>query len=70
MKTIKDYGRLDIIVDRIANGCYTLPASPDRPCYDLRKLSEYAKNEGKDPSQLTEEEINQFIIIPKHLASV
>lgn len=59
---IIEYGRIDIAVDKLANGRYTIPAKPDRIRYDHRILSEYARQNNKKTSELTEQELEMFIL--------
>lgn len=53
--------KIDDAVDRLANGCYTLPNS-DAPHYKIRQLCEYAEKIGKDTSELSEKELSRFLV--------
>jgi hypothetical protein len=53
---------LDVIVNELANGCYTVPFNQNATNYDIRKLDKWAKEHAKDPSELTDQELEQFII--------
>lgn len=55
---MKSFARLDEAVDRLANGCYTLP-SDDMPNYNIRALTKEAERLGRP---LTDDEAEQFII--------
>lgn len=53
---------LDDIVAELADGVYVVPMSEDFPVYDLRAMTKYLDETGKDGSDLTEEELKQFEI--------
>lgn len=57
--------RLDEVVGRLSNGCYTLPANENRVKYDLRALNKYAQQHKIEPADLTEQELVRFVIKPK-----
>ncbi len=53
---------LEEAVDKLANGCYTLPIPDDAPHYKYRQLIEYAEKINKDTSELTEQELEMFLM--------
>lgn len=53
--------KIDDAVDRLANGCYTMPNS-NAPHYKIRQLCEYAERTGKDTSELSERELSRFLV--------
>lgn len=55
---MKSFARLDEAVDRIAEGCYTLP-SENTPKYDIRALAKEASRLGRP---LTDDEAEKFIV--------
>ncbi|CYU12432.1 hypothetical protein ACEE60_00575 [Streptococcus suis] len=50
--------RLDDAVDRIAEGCYTLP-SDDMPKYNIREIASEAERLGRP---LTDDEAEKFVL--------
>ncbi len=59
---------IDDIVFLTNDGLYTLPQRPGQPQFAIRKIVEYCKNKGIDPSQLTDEELETFVINRDELA--
>lgn len=54
--------KIDEIVNREANGCFTVATSKNIPMYKAKQLYEYAQATGKNTSELNEEELAMFII--------
>lgn len=46
----------------LAHGAYAIPMDENGPVHDYRKLLEYCRERGIDPSELSEEEIRKFEI--------
>lgn len=59
---------IDDIVFLINDGLYTLPQWPGQPQFAIRKIVEYCKNKGINPSQLTDEELETFVTNRNELA--
>lgn len=59
---------IDDIVFLTNDGLYTLPPRPGQPDFDIRKIVEYCKNKGIDPSQLSDEELETFVTNRNELA--
>ena len=57
---IRRFGELDIAAAELAGGAYVAPYE-DAPDYDIRRLDEYCRARGVSPSDLTEEELKQFV---------
>lgn len=50
------------LIDEVADGPLTAPFDDRRTVYNIRLLDQYAKRTGKDPSEMSEEEVSQFIV--------
>lgn len=59
---------IDDVVDILSNGVYVLPQRPGEPKFAIRALVEYCKDKGIDTSQLTDEELDAFVINRDDLA--
>ena len=57
---IKQFGELDTAAAELAGGAYVAPYE-DAPDYDIRRLDDYCRARGVSPSDLTDEELKQFI---------
>ncbi|MEI0738857.1 hypothetical protein VQ056_23170 [Paenibacillus sp. JTLBN-2024] len=47
--------------DDFPDGVFAIPSSPDEPRIKLRALQNYCKQVGKEPSELTQEELEPFL---------
>lgn len=45
----------------LTGGVYVLPQRSGQPQFDIRKIVEYCKDKGIDPSQLSDEELETFV---------
>ncbi len=64
-----DKGIIDIDdIVSLYDGLYTLPQWPGQPQFAIRKIVEYCKNKGINPSQLTDEELETFVTNRNELA--
>lgn len=61
-KTISKMMKIDEIVSRETNGCYTVSGSKKAPKYKAKQLCEYAQAHGKNTSELNDQELAMFII--------
>lgn len=59
---IRNYILLDRLVSEESRGQFTIPFSDDTPRYDIRRLNEYCNMLGKDPNELTLDELKEFQI--------
>lgn len=50
------------LIDEAAGGPLTAPFDGNRAIYNVRLLDQYAKRTGRDPSEMSEEEVSQFIV--------
>lgn len=61
-KNIARMMKIDEIVNRDANGCFTVSPSNNLPRYKAKQLYEYAQVIGKNTSDLNDDELAMFII--------
>ena len=61
-KSISKMMKIDEIVSRETNGCYTVSGSKKAPKYKAKQLCEYAQAHGKNTSDLSDQELAMFII--------
>ena len=59
----KTNDKLSNFDEAFEDGCFVEPISPDVPRYRYKDLFEYAKNQNKDTSELTDEELKMFLIL-------
>lgn len=59
-KEIREMRELDEIAEKA--GGYVAPLNDKETQYDYRKMSEYCKEKGIEPLDLTLRELNQFVI--------
>ena len=59
---IKNYILFDRIVSEESNGRFTVPVTKNTHRYNVRMLNEYCVQEGKNPENLTQDELNKFRI--------
>ena len=52
----------------LTGGVYVLPQRPRQPQFAIRKIVEYCKDKGIDPSQLSDEELDTFVTNRNELA--
>ena len=50
------------LIDEVSDGPLTAPFDANRTVYNVRLLDQYAKRTGKSPSEMSEEEVAQFIV--------
>jgi hypothetical protein len=53
---------IDDVVHILGNGAYVLPRRPGEPQFSIRALVEYCKQKGIDTSQITDEELETFVV--------
>jgi hypothetical protein len=53
---------LDEAVDKLANGCYTVKPEDNAPRYKIRQMCEYAEKAHKSVSELTNQELEMFLV--------
>lgn len=58
---ISDINEMDRIAE-VAGGYVEDLCTPDEPHYEMRKLVEYCKNNRKQPYQLSEIELERFLV--------
>ncbi|MEG7863211.1 hypothetical protein FOT98_24495 [Bacillus sp. HY001] len=46
------------------DGVYVAHSSPNEPIIKLKEMYRYCREKGIDPNDLTEEEIEQFLVYP------
>ncbi|PGK04571.1 hypothetical protein COC97_14715 [Bacillus anthracis] len=46
------------------DGVYAAPSSPNEPRIKVKALFKYCREKGIDPKDLTEEELEQFLVYP------
>lgn len=59
---IRNYILLDRFVSEEGRGQFTIPFSDKTPRYDIRRLNEYCNVSGKEPNELTLDELKDFRI--------
>jgi Ribonuclease G/E len=47
------------------DGVYTAPSSPNEPRIKLKEMYQFCREKGIDPEDLTEEELEQFLVYPE-----
>jgi hypothetical protein len=57
---------MDRIVEQLTNGQYVV-SNTNSPIYNIKKLSEYCKNNNIKPSDLSEEELRKFEVYSQPL---
>lgn len=50
------------MIDEVSDGPLAAPFDASRTVYNVRLLDQYAKRVGKSPSEMSEEEVAQFIV--------
>lgn len=50
------------MIDEVSDGPLTAPFDASRTAYNVRLLDQYAKRIGKSSSEMSEEEVAQFIV--------
>lgn len=46
------------------DGVYAIPPGPNEPRIKVREMYQYCREKGVDPEDLTEEELDKFLVYP------